>query len=263
MLIFVNRPRNRQRGRPKDHPNDKKFNWVSTVGNFKVRADHWENCVKCHIGKQKCLWPSTTRTIIRKHCYFLWAAWWHVGWWRSSGKNHRILWGPRSRKNTDRVCFNKKMLYWQFATVQTRQELEPKCVPEYCFWDWDWGCTHQLFANPVVSVPEVNLAHCFFLVSKVVNYRKFNFVGIFETKLFFPWELRLCPLWDLTVWSSPKNFFCIVIGLKRAANNSQSWDNSQLSLAPDKVLSVNNGHDIFTKLCMYDIRSPPDNSNPR
>ena len=41
-------------------------------------------------------------------------------------------------------------------------------------------------ANPVVSVPEVNLAHCFFLVSKVANYRKFNFVGIFETKLFFP-----------------------------------------------------------------------------
>ena len=64
-----------------------------------------------------------------------------------------------------RKCFIDKL----FATVQTRPELEPKCVPQYCFWDWHWGCTHQLFANPVVSVPEVNLAHCFFLVSKVVN----------------------------------------------------------------------------------------------
>ena len=102
-----------------------------------------------------------------------------------------------------RKCFIDKL----FATVQTRPELEPKCVPQYCFWDWHWGHTHQLFANPVVSVSEVNLAHCFFLVSKVVNCRKFNFVGSFVTKLFFPWELRLRPLWDLTVWTRPKNFF--------------------------------------------------------
>ena len=50
-----------------------------------------------------------------------------------------------------------------------------------------------------------------------------------------------------------KEFFHIVVGLKRAANNSQSVDNSQLSLAHDKILSVNNGHDIFTKLYMYTI----------
>ena len=149
-----------------------------------------------------------------------------------------------------RKCFTDNLpLYKQ------DRNFELECVPQYCFWDWHWGCTCQLFANLVVPVPEVfakvNLAHCFFLVSKVANYRKFNFVGIFETKLFFPWELRLRPLWDLTVWTRPKIFFCIVAGLKRAENNSQSSNNSQLSLAPDKILSVNNWHDIFTKLHRY------------